>query len=307
MVMSNIRMKKQNETPTEKIDNEQKIGDLTMSNFKMNQEIVNQQGHLLKDKVALIYGATGAVGSTVAQAFAREGAQVFLSGRHLSGVQNIAKEISSYGGIAEAAQVDALDEESVEKYVQEIFEKMGQIDISFNAIGIPHEEAQGILLNELSVEGFIMPIVTYAKSHFITSRAAARRMVRKGSGVILMHTPQAGVLGIPRVGGVSSAWAAMEALSRNLSAELATQGIRAICLRTTGLPETKTIEVVFGIHAKAMGITSNEFQQRTESMAHTKRSTTLAELASAAVFAASDLSRGMTGAVINLTGGIIVD
>jgi enoyl-[acyl-carrier-protein] reductase (NADH) len=67
-------------------------------------------------------------------------------------------------------------------------------------------------------------------------------MVRKGSGVILMHTPQPAVLGIPRMQGMSPAWAAMEALSRDLSAELATQGIRAICLRTTGLPETKTIK-----------------------------------------------------------------
>jgi NAD(P)-dependent dehydrogenase (short-subunit alcohol dehydrogenase family) len=283
------------------------IGDLKMSNFKMNQEIVNQQGQLLKDKVALIYGATGAVGSTIARAFAREGAQVFLSARRFPEVHNIANDISSSGGIVKAAQVDALDEESVEKYVQEIFEKTGQIDISFNAIGIPQGEEQGILLTDLPVESFTMPIVTYAKSHFITSRAAARRMVRKGSGVILMHTPQPAVLGIPRMQGMSPAWAAMEALSRDLSAELATQGIRAICLRTTGLPETKTIQVVFGIHAKAMGITRNEFQQRTESMAHTKRSTTLAELASAAVFAASDLSRGMTGAVINLTGGIIAD
>jgi NAD(P)-dependent dehydrogenase (short-subunit alcohol dehydrogenase family) len=278
---------------------------IAMSNIKMSQEIAGRQ--LLKDKVALIFAATGGVGSTIARAFAREGAQVFLSSRRLPEVRNIAKEISSSGGIAEAAEVDALDEESVEKYVQEIFEKTGRIDISFNAIGIPQGEEQGILLTDLPVDSFTMPIVTYAKSHFITSRAAARRMVRKGSGVILMHTPQPAVLGIPRMQGMSPAWAAMEALSRDLSAELATQGIRAICLRTTGLPETKTIQVVFGIHAKAMGITRNEFQQRTESMAHTKRSTTLAELASAAVFAASDLSRGMTGAVINLTGGIIVD
>ena len=276
-----------------------------MSNIKMSQEIAGRQ--LLKDKVALIFAATGGVGSTIARAFAREGAQVFLSSRRLPEVRNIAKEISSSGGIAVAAEVDALDEESVEKYVQEIFEKAGRIDISFNAIGIPQGEEQGILLTDLLVESFIMPIVMYAKSHFITSRAAARRMVRKGSGVILMHTPQPAVLGIPRMQGMSPAWAAMEALSRDLSAELATQGIRAICLRTTGLPETKTIQVVFGIHAKAIGITRNEFQQRTESMAHTKRSTTLAELASAAVFAASDLSRGMTGAVINLTGGIIPD
>jgi NAD(P)-dependent dehydrogenase (short-subunit alcohol dehydrogenase family) len=273
-----------------------------------NQYQQQYESKLLQGKVALIYAATGAVGSTVARAFAREGAQVFLSGRRLPEVRNIAKEISSSGGgIAEAAEVDALDEESVEKYVQEIFEKTGQIDISFNAIGVPQKDMQGTLLTDLPVERFTMPIMTYAKSHFITSRAAARRMIVKHSGVILMHTPNPARMAIPRMGGMSPAWAAMEALSRDLSAELATQGIRAICLRTTGLPETKTIEVVFGEHAKAMGITPDEFQRLLEGLTHNKRHTTLAELANAAVFAASDLSTGMTGAIINFTGGMIVD
>lgn len=271
------------------------------------QEAGTKQGQLLKDKVALIYGATGAVGSTVARAFAREGAQVFLSSRHLSRVQSIANELSSSGGIAEAAQVDALDEESVEKYVQEVFEKTGKIDVSFNAIGIPQEGEQGTLLTDVSLENFIKPIVTYARSQFITSRAAARKMIEKRSGVILMHTPNPARMGIPRMEGMSPAWAAMEALSRDLSAELAPQGIRAICLRTTGLPETKTIEVVYGLHAKGLGIKPIEFQRFLEGLAHTKRHTTLAEVGNAAVFAASDLSLGMTGAIINFTGGMIVD
>src|SRR5262245_63220488 len=112
---------------------------------------------------------------------------------------------------------------------------------------------------------------------------------------------------MPHVGVMCPAWAAMEALSRGLSVELAPQGIRAICLRTTGLPETKTIETVFELHAQAMGITSEEFQGMAESGNHRRRSTTLAELANGAVFAASDLSGGMTGAILNLTGGTIVD
>jgi NAD(P)-dependent dehydrogenase (short-subunit alcohol dehydrogenase family) len=268
---------------------------------------MNQQRQLLAGKVAVIYGASGAVGSTIARAFAAEGAQVFLSGCRLSEVALVTQEISAAGGIAEAAEVDALDEAAIEKYVQSIFEKTGQLDISFNAIGIPQEGIQGIWLTELPVERFTFPIMTYAKSHFITSQAAAKRMTQKGSGVILMHTPEPAALGMPHMGGMSPAWAAMEALSRNLSAELASQGIRAICLRTTGLPETKTIEVVFDLHAQAMGVTRREFQSLAESMSHTKRSTTLAELANAAVFAASDLSGGMTGAIINLTGGTIVD
>lgn len=99
----------------------------------------------------------------------------------------------------------------------------------------------------------------------------------------------------------------MEALSRNLSMELAPYGIRTVCVRSTGLPETETITVVFDLHAQALAMTRKQFQGLMESMSHTKRSTTLAELANALVFASSDRSSGMTGAVLNLTGGKISD
>jgi enoyl-[acyl-carrier-protein] reductase (NADH) len=99
----------------------------------------------------------------------------------------------------------------------------------------------------------------------------------------------------------------MEAFNRNLSAELGAQGIRAVCIRSSGMPETGTIDVVFGLHAKALGISREQFQGFIESLTHRKRSTKLAEVANAAVFLASDLGSGMTGTVANLTGGLIVD
>ena len=262
---------------------------------------------LLDTKSAVIYGAGGAVGAAVARAFAREGAHVFLTGRTLASVDSLAGEISATGATAEAALVDALDEEAVEKHLASIAEKTGRIDISFNAIGIPQQGMQGIPLTALSVESFALPVVTYMRSHFITARAAAKRMVERKSGVLLMHTPEPARLGAPLIGGMAPAWAAMEALSRDLSAEFASQGVRAVCLRSTGLPETATIDVVFGLHAKALGISRKEFQALMEGMSHNRRSTTLMELANAAVFAASDLSSAMTGAVINLTGGKVVD
>src|SRR5262245_31023107 len=119
---------------------------------------------LLKDRHAIIYGAGGAVGSAVARAFAREGAKLFLTGRDLAKVQPLAKELS-----AEAAKVDALDEEAVEKHAASV----GRIDISFNAIGIPQRGIQGIPLVDLSAESFSLPIATYTLAQFVTARAAA--------------------------------------------------------------------------------------------------------------------------------------
>src|SRR5206468_2661468 len=112
---------------------------------------------------------------------------------------------------------------------------------------------------------------------------------RAGSGVILMHTPEPARLGAPLTGGMSPAWAAMESLNRNLSAELASKGIRSVILRSSGLPETGTIDVVYGLHAKTIGVTPQAFRQMVEGFSHRRRSSTLAEVANAAVFAASDL------------------
>ena len=68
---------------------------------------------MLKDKVAVIYGAGGAIGGAVARAFASEGANLFLTGRQLAPVDVVAEEVKSADGAAEAAEVDALDEQAV--------------------------------------------------------------------------------------------------------------------------------------------------------------------------------------------------
>jgi NAD(P)-dependent dehydrogenase (short-subunit alcohol dehydrogenase family) len=268
---------------------------------------------LIENKNAIIYGAGGAVGSAVARAFVREGARVFLTGHHLEKVETIAGEIRAAGGSAEAAEVHALDERAIETHLNAVVEKAGGIDISFNAIGIPatdiaQQGIQGVPLAEMSVESFLLPITIYTRTHFLTGRAAARRMVaQQRSGVILMHTPEPARIGASLIGGMGPAWAAMEALCRNFSAEFAASGIRTVCLRSTGLPETPTIDVVFGLHAKAIGITAEQFQKIIEGMTHTRRSTTLKELSDAAVVMASDLALGMTGTVANLTGGLVSD
>jgi NAD(P)-dependent dehydrogenase (short-subunit alcohol dehydrogenase family) len=262
---------------------------------------------LLQNKTAIIYGAAGAVGGAVARTFGREGATVFLTGRNLAAVETVANDIVAAGGKAETAHVDALDEGAIEKHASAVVKEAGGIDISFNAIGIPQQGIQGIPLAELPAESFALPIATYMRAHFLTARAAGRRMVEKRSGVLLMHTPEPARLGAPLVGGMGPAWAAMEALSRALSAEFGPHGIRAICLRSTGIPETGTIDVVFGLHAKAIGISREQFQAMIEQMSHRRRSTTLAELADVAALMASDRAVAMTGTVANLTGGIIVD
>jgi NAD(P)-dependent dehydrogenase (short-subunit alcohol dehydrogenase family) len=89
---------------------------------------------LLENKNAVIYGGGGAIGGAVARAFAREGARVFLAGRTLATLDAVAEEIRSTGGVAETAQVDALDEQAVDEHADAVAEQAGGIDISFNLI-----------------------------------------------------------------------------------------------------------------------------------------------------------------------------
>src|SRR5216683_6448045 len=132
---------------------------------------------ILQDKVAVIYGAGGGIGSAVSRSFASEGAKVFLTGLHAASVEAVAKDIVSAGGSAEAAEVDALDEQAVDKHLQSVIDKAGRVDISFNAVGVPNAKILGVPLVELDVKQFSLPITSYATSYFLTARLAARRMV----------------------------------------------------------------------------------------------------------------------------------
>ena len=121
-------------------------------------------------------------------------------------------------------------------HLQSVIDQAGRVDISFNAVGIPDAEILGVPLVELDAEQFSLPITAYTTSYFLTARLAARRMVPNGSGVIMTVTALPARTGTPLNGGYGPAQAAKEALTRDLSAELAPQGIRVVGLRPHGMP-----------------------------------------------------------------------
>ena len=262
---------------------------------------------LLKDKVAVIYGAGGAIGSAVARAFASEGAEVFLTGRSLEPVEVVAKEIVAAGATAEAAQVDALDEHAVDEHLDAVTSKTGRVDISFDAIGISNDTILGVPLVDLDIERFSQPITTHATSYFLTARLAARRMIPRESGVIMTVTASHSRTGIPLVGGYGPAQAVKESLTRSLSAELAPHGIRVVGLRPQAMPETDTIREAYEPRAETSGMTWEQWQQGLASRTHPRRLMTLKEMADVAAFVASDKASGMTGTTVNLTMGSLDD
>jgi NAD(P)-dependent dehydrogenase (short-subunit alcohol dehydrogenase family) len=249
---------------------------------------------LLENRNAVIYGGGGSIGGAVARAFAREGARVHLAGRTRDSLERVADEIRSAGGTAETAQVDALDEAAVDEHADAMAASAGSIDISFNLIS--HGDVQGTPLAEMRLEDFERPVATAVRTMFLTSRAAARHMIRQRSGVILVFggygDPPAG----HNLGGLQVAFGAMESLRRNLARELGPYGIRVVTLQTGGVPDS----IPEGF-AWRQAIT-DEIAGGTM----LNRAATLDDVGNVAVFAASDWARTITASALNITGGSVV-
>jgi NAD(P)-dependent dehydrogenase (short-subunit alcohol dehydrogenase family) len=260
---------------------------------------------LLKDKVAVVYGAGGAIGGAVARGFAAEGARVFATGRVQAAVDAVAEDIAAAGGSAEAAEVDALDEQAVDRHLQSVVDRAGRVDVVFEAIGLPDATIVGVPLLEIDAERFAEPIAAYTTAYFLTARLAARRMVAHGSGVIMTVTSVPGRTATPLNGGYGPAHAAKDALTRDLSMELAPQGVRVVALRPHGMPETSTMRELFD--AKPTGRTWEQFQELLAGSTHRRRAMALDEVASAAAFLASDGASAVTGTTVNLTMGGVAD
>jgi 3-oxoacyl-[acyl-carrier protein] reductase len=260
---------------------------------------------LLAGKIAVLYGAGGDMGSGISRAFAGEGAHVILCGRTLAKVDQLARDIASAGGSAEAARVDALDRDSVEKHLEAAVAARGRIDISFNLINLGG--SQGTPLTDMKREDFAQPIETAMRTHFVTGTAAGRHMARQKGGVILALTAQVARKPYTNSGGFGVACAAIEGLCRQLAIELGPANVRVVTLRSSGSPDAAGVSAAIAEHARAAGVSLDEFKARIAEKTMLRRMPAVAEIASAAVIMASDRASAVTAAVTNLTCGEIAD
>jgi 3-oxoacyl-[acyl-carrier protein] reductase len=252
-----------------------------------------ESGMLLENKNAVIYGGSGAVGGAIARAFAREGASVYLAGRSLASLDKVAQEISA----------------AVERHVDAVAASAGAIDVTVNAVGIPH--VQGTPFAELALEDFSYPVNAYARTNFLTAQAAARHMVKQGSGVILLVAPGPGArLSGRGFLGNGVAAAGLEALSRILAGELGPNGIRVNTLRPHAIPESVVTSHARGLFtnmARLSGLSMDDWLTGLAGSTLLGRLPTLDDVADYAAFLASDRASATTGAIVNLTSGAVVD
>jgi NAD(P)-dependent dehydrogenase (short-subunit alcohol dehydrogenase family) len=260
---------------------------------------------LLDGKIAVIYGAAGVIGSAVAKAFAKEGANVILTGRTLATLESLAGKISEAGGLAEVARVDALDSRSVGDHLQKLVASKGKLDISFNLIST--SVGMGSRLTDLSEEKFAITAFSRVKSYFLTSTYAARIMQKQGKGVILGLTAPNARLPRSNVGGFSIGGAAIEALCRQLALEMGLYGVRVVCLRAGGTSDSPVLQEVYSILAKVRGTTKEAIEKSEAELTALKRAPLNAEVANAAVLMASDYASAITATTVNASCGELVD
>jgi NAD(P)-dependent dehydrogenase (short-subunit alcohol dehydrogenase family) len=259
---------------------------------------------LLDEKTAVVYGAGGSVGAAVAAAFAREGARVFLTGRTRAPLDEVAEAIRRAGGTAEVATVDALDEPAVVRHTDAVVAAAGRLDVSFNAIAVDHQQ---IALADLSVAEVVDPVAGRVATHLITARAAARHMIAQGSGAILTFSADAARLPYANIGGFGIACAAVEALTRVLAAELGPSGVRVVCLRSMGSPESRGVQGVWEQHFGDADRSTDDVIAGRAQGTLLRRVPTLTEVGNVAALAASDLASPLTAVVLNVACGEIAD
>jgi 3-oxoacyl-[acyl-carrier protein] reductase len=252
---------------------------------------------LLQNKNAIIYGASNSLGGAVARAFAKEGATVFLTGRHIDTIQPVANDILQSGGKAEVAVVDALDKQAIETHIHKVMDRVGAVDVSFNLIGV--EGVQNIPLIDMTLDDFIRPINIAMQTQFLTITAAGRVMKEQRSGVILSLTATPGGIGYPLVGGFGPACCAIESLSRDIASELGPFGVRVVNIRSAGSPDSRPFMEAMS-HAEGP---TKTFLQKLEDDTMLKKLPMMADIANTAVFLSSDMSSKITGVTLDVTCG----
>jgi NAD(P)-dependent dehydrogenase (short-subunit alcohol dehydrogenase family) len=239
----------------------------------------------LQDKVAVITGAAQGIGLGIAKRFAAEGAQVMMLDVKEDAGRHAAENISG----ARFFCTDISDKTVVDDTVDEIIADTGQIDICINNAGILRS---GDVL-EISEEDFDTVLSVNLKGAFLMSQAAGRHMVAGGGGSIINMSSVNGVMTIPNILPYNVSKGGLDQLTRVMAVALADKGVRVNAIGP-GSILTEMLQHVMTDDAKRRAILSRTPMGRCGDVD---------EIASIALFLASDDASYITGQCIYADGG----
>lgn len=251
----------------------------------------------LDGKVALVTGAGSGIGEQIARLFARQGARTILADIRQEAAEHVAGEIRSAGGSALAQQMDVAEEVQVRAILEQIAATEGRLDILVNNAGVSHV---GNVL-ETSVDEWERVMRVNARGVFLCAREAVRQMLAQSpaGGVIINMASVAGMIAVDRRALYGASKGAVLALTRSIAIDYATSGIRcnAICPGTVHTP------FVEGFLASNFAGREDSERQKLHGRQPLGRMGRPDEIASAALYLASDEAAFMTGSSLVIDGG----
>lgn len=259
---------------------------------------------ILKDKVAIVTGASQGIGKAIAVAFAAEGASVVATARNLTNLEQTVSEIKKKGGQAIAVQADVSDERQVEAMVAKTLSAFGKIDILVNNSGIAGPTVRVV---DLDMSQWNETLAINLTGSLLCSKHVLKHMIPRKSGVIVNIGSERGRTGDGRAGSplrvcYSCAKAGMIALTESLSVEVGEHNIRVNCVTPAAVRGERIINV-FKAKAAAHGVPFEDLISKMVEDYSLKRPVEPEEVAAAAVFLASDAASGITGQTLPVSCG----
>lgn len=263
----------------------------------------------MSGKTAVIFGGSGAIGSAVGHALARQGAHVHLGARGRERLERAAHDIRAAGGAVDIFEVDALDGAAAAQRTAEVVERTGRMDIVVNATSFMHD--QGKEIDDLSLAEFMEGVTPFLSAQFNICKAVAPHMGGKRGGAIISIVAPAGRMAAPGHLGHIVGCAGLEAFTKTLASELGARNIRVLCLKSHAISDA--VEAgsftgdLFAPKARAMGLTVEDWLGGAAQGTMLKRLPTLSQVAETVAFLASDHAAAMTATAVNITGGATLD
>lgn len=246
---------------------------------------------LLENKVAIVTGASRGIGRAIAKRFAEHGANVAFT--YLSSVekgQALEAELATYGIKAKGYRSDASDYNSAEQLITDVVADFGTVDILVNNAGITRDT----LLMRMSEEQWDEVLRVNLKSVFNLTKAATKPMMRAKSGSIINITSVVGLMGNAGQANYSASKAGILGFTKSVAKELGSRNIRSNAI-APGFIET---EMTGELNEKALEDWLKNIPLRRAGQGE--------EVADACVYLASDMSKYITGQVLQVDGGMLM-
>jgi len=259
----------------------------------------------LKNKVVVVFAASGEIAGAVAKSFSQYEAKVYVTARNLDAVNALADELKANGGHAEAAKVDALDEAEIDVFLQKVIADNGRLDVVFNGIAAEYSEMGGRPpAMAATLEQFMAPFKKICGSQFLTARVAAKHMIQSQSeGTILLLSSAAARSKIANLGGFTAACAAVEGMTRVMAAEWGEHNIKVTCICPGAIMETKRISGWIESAAKQYNIPLEQLVAQYKAFDILKTSPTLRQVGETAAFLASETGVAFNSHVVDVDCG----